>query len=168
MEESKNTNKHSLRVLLIIVVFLFTFILGGFAGAGSFWLIDSYYPLSSLRAALSATDGNTDSSEVIQTRDDLVSILWEAWDIIESDYLEADSLDTTELMRGAVRGMVDAVGDSHTLVLDPVAASIVSEDMSGEFQGIGVTVGMPGTADRLVAVDILDGLSCRRSGYAGR
>ncbi|MCS7088352.1 MAG: S41 family peptidase [Thermoflexales bacterium] len=44
------------------------------------------------------------------------------------------------LTDGAIRGMVNALGDPYTQYIEPRFAKILNEDMSGEFEGIGATL----------------------------
>jgi carboxyl-terminal processing protease len=65
----------------------------------------------------------------------------EAWDILFREYVDRGSLDPTALERGAVRGMVEAVGDTgHTMYLSPDELQRRNDGLSGEFVGIGVVV----------------------------
>jgi carboxyl-terminal processing protease len=45
-----------------------------------------------------------------------------------------------KLTDGAIRGMVTALGDTHTQYVAPEYAKILEEDMSGTFEGIGATL----------------------------
>ena len=40
----------------------------------------------------------------------------------------------------AIKGLVEAVGDTHTAYVEPVVLKIETEDLSGEFEGIGAHV----------------------------
>lgn len=69
------------------------------------------------------------------------SLAQEAWDILYREYVDRASLDPVALERGAVRGLVEAVGDTgHTVYLSPEELQQRNEDLSGEFVGIGVVV----------------------------
>jgi carboxyl-terminal processing protease len=70
-------------------------------------------------------------------------LLSEAWDIIQSHYVDRPAIDAQQLTYGALSGMVNALGDTgHTVFLTP---QMVKEDrmsLQGEFDGIGATVKM--------------------------
>jgi carboxyl-terminal processing protease len=69
------------------------------------------------------------------------SLAKEVWDILYREYVDRASLDPVALERGAVRGMVEAVGDTgHTMYLSPEELQQRNESLSGEFVGIGVVV----------------------------
>ncbi len=69
-------------------------------------------------------------------------IFWQAWDLIEDRFYTEGPLNTREMVYGAVRGMVESLGDRHTVFLTPEQADLFREDLEGEFGGIGVTVSM--------------------------
>ncbi|NLX43377.1 MAG: PDZ domain-containing protein, partial [Chloroflexi bacterium] len=62
--------------------------------------------------------------------------------LLESEYLEPDELVADDLTYGAAAGLVSAVGDPHTMFVEPVQAAIIEEDMQGSFEGIGATVNL--------------------------
>jgi len=68
-------------------------------------------------------------------------VFWEAWRIIEDEFYSEESLDYQAMTYGAVRGMVDSLGDPHTAFLTPAQADMFSQDLEGSFGGIGVTIG---------------------------
>ncbi len=69
-------------------------------------------------------------------------VFWEAWDIIERDFNRDSPLDTQEMVYGATRGMIESLGDPHTVFIEPAQAEILSQDLAGSFEGIGATVDM--------------------------
>ena len=65
------------------------------------------------------------------------ALLREAYAIIESRYIDPVEVET--LVDGAIKGMVDALGDAHSGYIGPDLCPR-SRDFSGEFSGIGVIV----------------------------
>jgi carboxyl-terminal processing protease len=64
---------------------------------------------------------------------------WEAWDLVQNQYAD-QPVDDTALMRGAIRGMLDALGDPHTGYMTPEEFQINMTHLDGDFEGIGATV----------------------------
>lgn len=64
---------------------------------------------------------------------------WQAWDIVHSDYVD-QPVDDRGLMRGAIRGMLAALGDPHTSYMTPEEQQISMTHLDGELEGIGATV----------------------------
>ncbi|MGH2593196.1 MAG: S41 family peptidase [Anaerolineae bacterium] len=68
-----------------------------------------------------------------------LEILREAYDLIQSEYY-GDVPDDTQLTYGAIRGMLQRLGDEHTGFLEPSIAQRERETRSGTYNGIGVLV----------------------------
>jgi carboxyl-terminal processing protease len=66
---------------------------------------------------------------------------WQAWDLVHKQYV-VQPVDDAALMRGAIRGMLDSLGDPHTSYLDPEEYSTLSTALQGEenYEGIGAWV----------------------------
>jgi carboxyl-terminal processing protease len=69
-----------------------------------------------------------------------LDILEEAWNIIQQDYVDRDSIDADKLSQGAVRGMVEALDDPYTTYLDTTAYELSIRNLEGKFEGIGAYV----------------------------
>jgi carboxyl-terminal processing protease len=69
-------------------------------------------------------------------------LLNEAKDILQRSYVEPERLDDTELERGAIRGMLQALDDPYTSYLDPHGYEQELEALEGKFEGIGAYVAM--------------------------
>jgi len=77
--------------------------------------------------------------EVQGDRDDLIAPFWEAWEILQDDYVD-QPLDSETLMRGAIRGLVDSLEDPHTSYMDPDQFLQANLPLNGEYEGIGAWV----------------------------
>ncbi len=64
---------------------------------------------------------------------------WEAWNIAHEQYVD-QPVDDVALMRGAITGMLAALGDQHTSYMDPEEFKQANESLSGEYEGIGAYV----------------------------
>ena len=76
---------------------------------------------------------------------------WEAWSFLTERYYGQIPPDN-ERVYGAIRGMVASFGDPNTGFIDPTRAAVLSENISGSFEGIGATIRLD-EAGRLVIVD---------------
>lgn len=74
---------------------------------------------------------------------DLFAPFWETWDIIHEEYLE-QPVDDLALMRGAIDGMLNSLGDDYTFYMTPDEYKQANESMEGEYQGIGAWVDTSG------------------------
>lgn len=66
--------------------------------------------------------------------------LGEAWELLSEDYVNKDALDPEELSRGAIEGMLEALGDPYTSYLE--SYQVAWSDLEGSFEGIGAIVSM--------------------------
>ncbi|MCC6166981.1 MAG: S41 family peptidase [Caldilineaceae bacterium] len=70
-------------------------------------------------------------------------VFWQAWDIVQKNFVDRDALDPTAMTYGAIRGMVTALGDEgHTAFLTPEERERQQSDLSGTFSGIGAQLGV--------------------------
>lgn len=67
-------------------------------------------------------------------------ILDEIYKIIGEDFVAPDSVDPEVLRQGAIDGALAALGDPHTIYIDPETYSLGIDIVTGEFEGIGARV----------------------------
>src|SRR3990172_12103260 len=67
-------------------------------------------------------------------------ILNEIYGILQSDFVEPDSIDPSALRTGAINGVLQALGDPHTVYIDPESYALGIDIISGTFEGIGAQV----------------------------
>ena len=72
-------------------------------------------------------------------RETLFAPFWEAWDIVHREFVD-QPVDDMVLMRGAIRGLLDSLGDEHTGYMDPEEYSQANIPLEGEYEGIGAWV----------------------------
>ncbi len=58
-------------------------------------------------------------------------------------------------MQGAIRGMMDALGDKHSSYMDPQTYQDANSGLAGEYEGIGAWVDP--TADYLTIISPIPG-----------
>jgi len=86
--------------------------------------------------------------------DTLFQPFWEAWNIVHDEYVD-QPVDDLALMQGAIRGMMDALGDDHSSYMDPQTYESANESLSGEYEGIGAWVDT--TSDYLTIISPIPG-----------
>lgn len=70
---------------------------------------------------------------------------WRVWDLMEEKYITASSTDVLtaeQKIQGAIEGLVDSYGDPYTVYLPPDDSARFEEDISGNFSGVGMEVGL--------------------------
>jgi len=63
------------------------------------------------------------------------------FDFVQQNYV--DEIDPKILYEGALKGMMDAIGDPYTLYLDPDAMRDLSDTTTGSFGGVGLSISKP-------------------------
>jgi len=70
------------------------------------------------------------------------NLFWDAWRLIQNDYVKSDELNNQEMVYGAVRGLLSSLGDPYSTFFDPQEAKKFSENVTGNFSGIGIEIGV--------------------------
>lgn len=81
------------------------------------------------------------------TNDDLVSknqfsSFWKAWQILDEKYVAAASTTAQEKIWGSIEGLAASYGDPYTVFFPPEESKIFHEDIAGNFEGVGMEIGI--------------------------
>lgn len=107
----------------IAIVFGLLLLIGGSFGAGIF-----------------ASSANLLTPCVIRTAEQpsQFAVFWQAWNLVQKNFVDRSALNPTQLVYGATRGMVDALGDTgHSSFLTPQEKVQQATSISGRFSGVG-------------------------------
>ncbi len=94
--------------------------------------------LSLLRITPSQVESTPEAGTPVDL-EDLFKPFWQTWDIIHDQYID-QPVDDEALMRGAIDGMLESLGDPHTSYMDPVQYHQANIPLDGEYEGIGAWV----------------------------
>lgn len=72
---------------------------------------------------------------------------WKAWQLINDKYVPTNSTTTERIsdqarVWGAIEGMTKSLGDPYTVFFPPVQSKSFNEQISGNFEGVGMEVGI--------------------------
>jgi carboxyl-terminal processing protease len=131
---SKFINKFRLVIILILFVGLF-FILGMSYGRNN-------PHLSILKSNNNVVNNNEFSAgESID-----MAPFWEVWKLLDEKYVITKDQEATttaqDMVWGAIQGMTDSLGDPYTVFLPPEDTKDFEENISGNFQGVGMEIGI--------------------------
>lgn len=83
------------------------------------------------------------SGDTPREYEELFAPFWETWDIVHEEFVD-QPVDDLALMRGAIEGMLEALGDKHTSYMSPEEFEQANESLVGEYEGIGAWVDITG------------------------
>jgi carboxyl-terminal processing protease len=121
-------------------------------------------PRIDLPALLSSSTPQAVSvSQSGETKDtgELFKPFWETWDLAHDQFYK-QPLDDEALMRGAIRGMLDALDDPYTAYMDPDQFEQMGISLGGNYEGIGAWVNISG--DYLSIISPMPGSPAEKAG----
>lgn len=93
----------------------------------------------------------------------LFAPLFEAYDRIKDSFYPREGIDEQDLLYGAIRGMVEKLGDPYSRFLTPKEYQrFTSIDLNGEFVGVGIQITV--REGKLVVITPLTGSPAERAG----
>ena len=90
------------------------------------------------------------------------SLFWTAWDRVFASYLDKSALQPQEMIYGAVRGMVNSLGDPYTVFLSPDENEEAKGSLNGTFEGVGIQLGY--VDEQLAVIAPLAGMPAEKAG----
>jgi len=153
------TLKYIFVVLVVIVVALGSFA-GGFVSGHliPFASIPGFSEPATFAAPTTSPDQQSATPSEFQA---LFSPFWEAWNLVHENYVD-QPVDDIALMRGAISGMMDALGDQHSSYMNPKDFADANSSLSGEYEGIGAFVDT--TTEYLTITSPIPGSPAERAG----
>lgn len=70
------------------------------------------------------------------------NLFWDAWKVLKEKYVDADKIPNQDLLYGAISGIIGATKDPYSVFMPPSEAKDFSQEISGEFGGIGAEIGL--------------------------
>ena len=90
------------------------------------------------------------------------SLFWDVWKVLQEKYVNAEQVTDQEMVYGAISGMLAATGDPYSVFMPPKEADDFTQEISGEFGGIGAEIGIRN--EQLVVVAPLKNTPADRAG----
>ncbi|MGB9585974.1 MAG: S41 family peptidase, partial [Anaerolineales bacterium] len=126
----------------LILVIIFVLVVGS-CGAGFFaGRLSAENPTNSMIVMPGQNPQPLENSSSTTTQDveQLFTPFWQAWKLVHQEYVDQPVNDTA-LMRGAIKGMIEALGDEHSSYIDPDLLKEFNAQLTGEqYEGIGAYV----------------------------
>lgn len=125
-------SKKTISVVLALVLLASVWLWGFSQGANWGWQANLPSPFANLV--------NRESPIGVVSEADM-GVFWETWQVILEKYVGRYDLDAQKIIVGATRGIVDALEDPYSEFLDTSQTTELSEELSGEFYGVGMELG---------------------------
>lgn len=152
MSRFPNINLNFLRNLILgVFVVSFFFSLGYLLGIRGLIASSSKFPEVSINRILPPEKEKLD-----------FGLFWRVWDTLHEKYYDKSKLIDSEMVYGAIKGMVSAIGDPYTTYLPPAENKIFQEDLQGTFEGVGIQIGFKG--NQLVVIAPLPNSPAEKKG----
>jgi carboxyl-terminal processing protease len=91
-------------------------------------------------------------------------IVWEAWQLLQQDYVDRSKLDPEAFAEQAIRGMLRVLEDPQTSYVSPeVLKGSFGDVFTGDFEGIGAHVQM-NAAGKVIIVSPIEGSPADKAG----
>jgi carboxyl-terminal processing protease len=87
-----------------------------------------------------------------QTNSEGYAILDEIEGILHEDFVNPDAVNPDLLHEGAIQGLIDSLGDPHTVYISPEDFAVGIDIISGAFEGIGAQVDQDPVSGAIVIV----------------
>lgn len=130
-----NSNNRKSYIILALIGIILAFIVGLMVGEGR-------SPASLANARL--TDTDKVSREKFES-------FWRAWQILNEKQVNAASTTVDDKIYGAIAGLAASYKDPYTVFFPPVESKMFQEDISGDFEGVGMEIGIKNRQLQVVA-----------------
>ncbi|PIV31841.1 S41 family peptidase [Candidatus Wolfebacteria bacterium CG02_land_8_20_14_3_00_37_12] len=87
-----------------------------------------------IRGVANMDDGKPDAVDF--------NTFWQSWKILKEKYIDTGKIDNQTLVYGAISGLFDSLKDPNTVFMPPSDAKKFNEEISGEFSGVGMEIGI--------------------------
>ncbi|PKO07060.1 MAG: hypothetical protein CVU41_03980 [Chloroflexi bacterium HGW-Chloroflexi-3] len=146
---------------MLLVIALLIIIFGSFSGG---FLVGQAFPLlnqNNTTATTTTLTNQTFSTSSSEELDKLFQPFWETWNYVNNQYVD-QPVDQTLMMRGAITGMLESLGDPHTSYMDPEMFRQQNTPLQGEYEGIGAWVDV--TGDYLIIISPMPNSPAEKQG----
>lgn len=142
--------------LVVVVLMGLSFSIGLAAGVS----IPSTVSLRNLPIFSSTQTPDSATPEGID-REKLFEPFWQAWELVHQNYVD-QPVNDQELMQGAIRGMLEAIGDPYSGYMTPDEYQQANAPLRGEYEGIGAWVDTSGSL--LTIISPMEGSPAENAG----
>ncbi|MCX6719254.1 MAG: S41 family peptidase, partial [Candidatus Taylorbacteria bacterium] len=130
-----DTRNNTYYIVIGTIAVIFSFMIGLGIGQG-------YSPASLANSRI------TDLGTVTK---DQFAPFWKAWQVLNDKYVTAASTTAEQKIYGSIQGLASSYGDPYTVFFPPVESKMFNDDISGDFEGVGMEIGIKDKQLQVVA-----------------
>ncbi|MBI4977299.1 MAG: S41 family peptidase [Spirochaetes bacterium] len=71
-----------------------------------------------------------------------MTLFQNVYNSLQENFVDSDKVSAKKLITGAIKGMLEAVDDPFTMLMDDKLTAELNSEMAGEFGGLGIVLGM--------------------------
>lgn len=110
---------------------------------------------------------NIFNNNVVATEEPIdMAPFWEVWKLLDDKYVPTKKQEATTTAQdriwGAIQGMTDSLGDPYTVFMPPEDTKDFTENISGNFEGVGMEIGIKDGV--LIVISPLKGSPAEKAG----
>lgn len=106
--------------------------------------------------------GNPQATNGTYVTADQFAPFWKVWQILDEKHINAASTTAGSKVWGSIEGLASSYGDPYTVFFPPAQAKMFQENITGDFGGVGMEVGMK--QNQLVVVAPIKGSPAEAAG----
>jgi len=118
-------------VILIIACFIVTWFFGFSQGVNWGWKANLPSPFEKI----------INKEKPLEIPETDMGIFWDTWKVVLEKYVGRENLDPQKIILGATKGLIESLGDPYSEFLDSEQTQGLSQELSGEFYGVGMEIG---------------------------
>lgn len=118
-------NKYVPGIITAIILIAIAFYIGMFVGEGK-------RPIT--------VDSNLTDTKAVTI--DQFAPFWKTWQVLNQKYVKAASTTVEDKIWGSIEGLASSYGDPYTVFFPPVQSKMFSDDIAGDFEGVGMEIGI--------------------------
>src|SRR3989344_4350104 len=122
-----NQQRKLVRVVVVLIVLFVVFLLGNYIGQKSTNLSSSNTIV--IPESINVTEAQFEP-------------FWKVWQILSEKYVAATTTDSQERVWGAIQGLASSQNDPYTVFFPPEESLIFKSEISGNFEGVGMEIGL--------------------------
>ena len=100
--------------------------------------------------------------EICSPEDIDFTLFWKSYYKLQEKFVDLEKFDSQKVLYGAIAGMTKSLDDPYTTFFNPEEAKVFMDDVVGEFEGVGMEIGM--REGQLTVIAPLEGTPAQKAG----